>query len=53
MQAVVLPKQVSDAGLLRHKGMTGLQTLTLGGTQVTDAVIAALQQALPNCKIVK
>jgi len=33
------------------KGLNRLQPLYLYGSQVTDAGIAELQQALPNCKI--
>ncbi|MEE2707362.1 MAG: hypothetical protein VX988_09940 [Planctomycetota bacterium] len=33
------------------KGLTDLQSLTLLGTQVTDAGVKKLQQALPNCDI--
>ena len=35
------------------KEMTNLQSLDLNSTKVTDAGIAELQQALPNCKIKK
>ena len=31
--------------------MTKLQTLDLRGTPITDAGIAELQKALPNCEI--
>jgi hypothetical protein len=33
------------------KGLTQLQILDLQRTKVTDAGVAKLQQALPNCKI--
>ena len=32
-------------------GLTGLETLNLSETQVTDAGISELQKALPNCRI--
>jgi hypothetical protein len=35
------------------KGLTRLETLTLGGTKITDTGVAELQKALPNCKIAK
>jgi hypothetical protein len=53
LQAVVLPNQVNDAGLLRHKGMTGLQTLNFNLSETTEASVADLKKALPNCKIFK
>jgi len=43
--------KITDAGLVHLKGLTGLQTLDLGGTEVTDAGFADLKKALPNCKI--
>jgi len=42
---------VTDAGLVHLKGLTSLQTLGLGNTQVTDAGVAKLKEALPNCEI--
>ena len=35
------------------KVLTNLQTLNLHNTQVTNAGVTELQQALPNCKIEK
>jgi len=32
-------------------GLTALESLWLTGTQVTDAGVAELQKALPNCGI--
>ena len=46
-----LPKQITDAGLVHLKGLTKLESLDLSRTKITDAGIAELQQALPNCKI--
>ncbi len=45
--------RVTDAGLEDLTGLTKLATLDLSGTQVTDAGVAKLQQALPNCKITR
>ena len=45
--------QITDAGLVHLKGLTGLQTLNLAGTKVTDAGVAELKKALPNCEIIK
>ena len=43
--------KITDAGLVHLKGLNRLQPLYLYGSQVTDAGIAELQQALPNRKI--
>ena len=43
--------QVTDAGLEHLKGLTSLQTLKLGGSQVTDADVNELKKALPKCDI--
>ena len=43
--------QITDAGLGHLTGRTNLQELRLSGTQVTDAGVAELKQALPKCKI--
>ena len=45
--------RVTDAGLVHLKGMAGLKRLYLQYTKVTDADIAELQKALPDCKISK
>ena len=45
--------QITDAGMVRLKGLTKLDELNLEETQVTDTGIAELQQALPNCDIRK
>jgi hypothetical protein len=36
-----------------HKGYAVLTAVDLTGTQVTDAGVATLQKALPNCKIIR
>ena len=41
----------TDAGLQYLHGLTGLEYLSLPPTIVTDAGLARLQRALPNCKI--
>ncbi len=43
--------QVTDAGLQNLKGLRSLRHLELGG-HFSDAAIADLQQALPDCKII-
>ena len=43
--------EVLEAGLEHLKGLTNLKTLQLRSTQITDAGIAELRQALPNCNI--
>ena len=45
--------QISDSGLAHLEGLTKLRWLYLSDTQVTDNGVANLQQALPNCKIVR
>jgi hypothetical protein len=42
---------VGDAGLLHLYGLKNLQQIDLRRTKVTAAGIAALQKALPDCKI--
>ena len=42
--------KLTDAGLVHLKGLTNLQGLVLP-KQISDAGIAELQTALPNCKI--
>ena len=43
--------KVTDAGLTHLVGLAKLDKLLLKGTRVTPASVAALQKALPNCKI--
>ena len=44
---------ITDGGLEHLKGLTQLERLCLYGTQVTNAGVAKLQQALPNCEIIR
>ena len=44
---------VGNAGLEHLKGLTQLRDLTLSGTKVSDAGVMKLQQALPNCQILR
>jgi hypothetical protein len=43
-------REGADAGLVHLKELTELKSLSLG-TQVTDAGVEKLKQALPKCKI--
>jgi hypothetical protein len=45
--------QITDAGLLHLRSLSGLRELVLEETGTTDEGIAALQKALPGCKIVE
>ena len=45
--------QIDDAGLFHLKELGGLRYLWLSGTKVSDAGVADLQEALPNCKIIR
>ena len=45
--------KITDAGLVHLKGLTKLQELDLHNTKITNAGIADLQKALPNCQIRK
>ena len=44
---------VTDVGLEHLKGLTQLRGLWLDHTHVTDKGVKKLQQALPNCKILR
>ena len=46
-------KKITDAGLVHIKELTNLRLVDLSFTQVSDAGIAELRKALPNCKIIK
>ena len=43
--------KITDAGLIHLKQLTNLKRLDLIGTKITDAGVADLQMALPNCEI--
>lgn len=43
--------RVTDSGLKHLERLTSLKTLSLRGTSATSEGIAALQQALPDCRI--
>jgi hypothetical protein len=43
--------QVTDRGMKELAGMKDLEWLNLRSTEVTPAGVAALQKALPKCKI--
>ena len=45
--------KITDAGLQHLKGLTQLQTLDLRGTNASIKGIENLQQALPNCEIIR
>jgi Leucine-rich repeat (LRR) protein len=53
LQTLNLSGSITDSGLVHLKGLTNLQQLYLEDTQITDAGVADLQKALPNCKIYK
>jgi hypothetical protein len=45
--------RVTDAGLVHLRGLHQLKELGLVNTKVTDQGVKKLQQALPNCKILR
>ena len=55
LQGLVLPKQITDAGLVHLKEMTKLENLTklylYNCEEITKAQIDELQKALPKCEI--
>jgi hypothetical protein len=42
---------ITDAGLAHLRGLTKLQRLSLGGTEVTEAGMNELKRALPGLTI--
>jgi hypothetical protein len=46
-------RAITDAGLIHLRGLKNLKELDLNGSVVSDAGVAKLQQALPNCKITR
>ena len=48
---VYVVPQITDAGLMYLESLKNLESLDLAGTQVTEAGVMRLQQALPNCNI--
>jgi hypothetical protein len=46
-------EKITDAGLEHVQGVPQLTTLWLDDTQVTDRGVRRLQEALPNCRIVR
>ena len=43
--------RVTGDGLVHLRSMTKLEWLSLGGNHVSDASLAELKQALPNCQV--
>ena len=48
---VISSLEVTDLGLKHLEGLARLERVSLGGTQVTEAGVARLSQALPNADI--
>jgi len=44
--------EIADAGLVHLKGLTNLEVLWLG-SNITDAGVAELKKALPDCEIIR
>jgi hypothetical protein len=44
-------KRVTDEGARNLKKLSGLEFAFFGGTGVTDAGVADLQKALPQCEV--
>jgi hypothetical protein len=51
VRVVIRGQKITDAGLKELAALKNLRLLTLQYTEVTDAGVAELQKALPNCKI--
>ncbi len=45
--------QITDVGLVHIEGLTKLRWLDLGNTKVSAGGVKKLQQALPNCQIIR
>ena len=45
--------RITDDGLRELAGMASLRRLDVRGTAISDAAVAELQRALPNCRIIK
>ena len=52
-QLTLYNTQITDAGLVHLKVMTGLRQLDLNDTQATDAGVEDLKKSLPQCNIRK
>ncbi len=50
---VLRETQITNAGLEHLKGLSQLELLDLRGTRVTDEGVKRIQQALPNCTIIR
>jgi len=48
---VLMDTSITDAGLRHLRALTKLSRLDLEGTRVTEAGVAELQRALPQCKV--
>jgi hypothetical protein len=51
LQVLVLGAGVTDTGVAHLKELTNLRELIVGDSRLTDAGIAELKKALPNCTI--
>ena len=48
---LMFPAQITDEGLKEMAKLQKLEWLSLTGTKVTEAGVAELKKALPNCRI--